>query len=288
MEYYNKHGRWIEAPKAKLKAIQTRFSRLLAQIETPDYLHSAVRKRSYVSNAQSHTVQGSTVKIDIKKFYGSARSAQVYSFLTEKLEWSADVAGMMTRLLTHNGHLPTGGSASPLLSFWVYKDLFDAVEQAAGGYSATFSLYVDDMTITGAFVRRRAIYDVRRLVGQSRLKAHKVKFFPSGAPKVVTGVVQTVRGAKVPYVRQGRIRDAVHTLRHAQTEDARYEALKPLVGRLCEATEIDPSTWKVRRDRAIRQKQAIERARLARQVAVPVIPAVADHEPAVVADAPWD
>ena len=263
MEYNNPSGRWIEAPKPKLKAVQKRFSRLLAQIDTPTYLHSAVRKRSYVSNAAGHSTAEPTVKIDVKKFYGSARSAQVHDFLTVKLQWSGDVAGLMTRILAHNGHLPTGGSASPLLSFWIYRDLFDAVASIATASGSTFSLYVDDMTITGNLVRRSTIHSVRQLVGGARLKAHKVKFFPRGAPKEITGVVQTVKGTKVPYVRQARIREAISILQSAGDDDQRLDALKPLIGRLCEAAEIDPATWKARRDRAIAHRKNIERERLA-------------------------
>ena len=140
---YDKGGRWIEAPKPHLKKVQERFAGLLAQIETPEYLHSAVRKRSYVSNAAGHTADRSTVKVDIKKFYRSARSAEVYAF---------------ARLL--------------------------------------------------------------------------------------------------------KIRDAEERLQAAMNDDERYEALKPLVGRLCEASQIDPITWKRRRDRAIEEIRAIERAKI--------------------------
>ncbi len=284
---YDQDGRWIEAPKPKIKAIHRRFAALLAQIETPDYLHSSVKKRSYVTNARDHVAEQSTAKVDIKKFYRSSRSGQVYSFLTNDLEWSGDVAGLMTRILTHNGHLPTGGNASPLLSFWVYKDLFDAVNEVARESSAVFSLYVDDMTLTGRFVRRKTIHDIRRLVGDVRLKAHKIKYFPPGTSKVITGVAQTKTGPKVPFPRQIRIREAEEALRRAQNNDERFDALKPLVGRLCEAAEIDPVTWRGKRDRAIREKQEIDRARIADTgiprgisvAATPNIPHAGDEPP---------
>ena len=49
-----KSGRIIEEPKPQLKLIHQRFARLLAQIETPDYLHSGVKGRSYITNANAH------------------------------------------------------------------------------------------------------------------------------------------------------------------------------------------------------------------------------------------
>jgi RNA-directed DNA polymerase len=61
-----KSGRIIEEPKARLKLIHQRFGRLLAQIETPDYLHSGVKGRSYITNANAHTADKPCIKLDIK------------------------------------------------------------------------------------------------------------------------------------------------------------------------------------------------------------------------------
>lgn len=258
---YDQDGRWIEAPKPEIKKVQRRFAELLSQIETPPYLHSGVKKRSYVTNADPHDVRNPTVKIDVKKFYQSSRSAQLYEFLTHRLQWAGDVAGLMVKILTLRGHLPTGGNASPLLSFWIYRDLFDSVNDFATDNGATFSLYIDDMTITGSFVTRKTLHDVRRLVGQSRLKAHKLKYFPSRVGRVITGVAMTRGGRKLPFERQALIAAAESRLNDAESVDERFEVLKPLVGRLCEAAEIDPATWLRRRDRAIAEKHQVERLR---------------------------
>src|SRR5438128_2438395 len=48
--------RTIEEPKAVLKAVHARVAWLLGQIETPEYLHSGVKKRSYITNAARHSV----------------------------------------------------------------------------------------------------------------------------------------------------------------------------------------------------------------------------------------
>src|SRR5690348_15966681 len=75
-----KTGRWIEEPKALLKIVQARVGWLLGQIETPDYLHSGVKKRSYITNAAKHSVDGGGVKLDVQKFFPSARAAAVCHF----------------------------------------------------------------------------------------------------------------------------------------------------------------------------------------------------------------
>jgi len=143
---------------------------LLSQIETPEYLHSAVKGRSYITNAYDHGASVGAIKLDVQKFYPNARSAEVFRFLCEELLWRRDVAGLGKALLTCRGHLPTGGNASPLLSFWAYKPMFDALAQLAELNGCVFTVYVDDMTMTGQLACRRLLHQARQILGLWRLK----------------------------------------------------------------------------------------------------------------------
>jgi len=294
MEYFNAKRRWIEEPKRKLKAVQKRFSLLLGQIKTPEYLHSAVRKRSYVSNARQHTVDLMTVKADVKAFYLSARSAEVFHFLTDVLEWEKDVAGLTVKLLTWKGHLPTGSSASPILSFWVYKHLFDAIDEMARSEDCIFTLYVDDITISGKMANRALLGRTRKLIGGARLRAHKMRVYPRKMPRLVTGVAQTVGGLKLPYQRRKLLDEAVAKMADACTLSEQSERIKPLLGRLCEAAEIDPVSWLAKRDKAIQKQKDIGLACLAESKFAdsPMISgrksARAPINPASLAFAPWE
>jgi RNA-directed DNA polymerase len=118
---FQHRGRQIQDPKPLLKKIHARVALLLARIETPDYLHSAIKGRSYITNAATHRELTSTVKLDVKKFYPSARAQAVFHFFLDRLHCARDVAGILTKLLTVDGCLPTGGNASPILSFWAYR-----------------------------------------------------------------------------------------------------------------------------------------------------------------------
>lgn len=266
MEFDIKTGRWIEDPKPALKKIHSRFAKLLAQIETPDYLHSAVKGSSYITNAAKHTAFSPSVKIDLKKFYISARSAEVFRFLTDVLEWERDVAGLTVKLLCCRGHLPTGGNASPILSFWAYKPLFDEVNQIALDAECEFSLYVDDMTITGSLACRRLMHRVRSVVGQHRQRAHKLHFFPRGQAKVITGVAQTVAGPRLPHKRHMKIRALNQEYRAAVTDAKRLVILQALIGRLCEAVEVDRQTWQQPAAMAIRERRKLNNRLMRRGV----------------------
>jgi len=115
-----KTGRPVEWPKPKLRAAHKRIANLLCRIVTPEFLHSAVRGKSYISNAAAHSADSRSVKIDIRKFFPSTRAQQVFHFFRDKMECAPDVAGVLTKLLTVDGHLATGSSASPILSYFAY------------------------------------------------------------------------------------------------------------------------------------------------------------------------
>src|SRR4051812_29293602 len=62
-------ARAIQWPKRRLQAVHARVHTLLSRVEVPAYLYSAVKGKSYVSNAAAHDPMMPTVKIDIKKFF---------------------------------------------------------------------------------------------------------------------------------------------------------------------------------------------------------------------------
>jgi len=79
------------------------------------------------------------IKLDIRKFFPSSSSHYVQRFFEEVLEYPPDVASRARRLLTYDGHLPTGGNASTILSFWAYKPLFDEIDALAKAQGSAVS-----------------------------------------------------------------------------------------------------------------------------------------------------
>jgi hypothetical protein len=104
-------SRAIQWPKRRLQSIHARVHTLLSRVAVPEYLHSAVKGRSYVSNAAAHAGAASVVKIDVKKFFPSVSRAAIFRFFEQSLKCRRDVAGLLADILTYNGHLPTGGAA---------------------------------------------------------------------------------------------------------------------------------------------------------------------------------
>jgi hypothetical protein len=251
-----KSGRTIEEPKPHLKLVQQRFARLLAQIETPEYLHSGVKGRSYITNANAHGADLPCIKLDIKKFFPSSSSHYVQRFFEEVLEYPPDVASRAKRLLTYDGHLPTGGNASTILSFWAYKPMFDEIEALAKRHQCEFSLYVDDMSITGMFANRKCQQEARRIVSRYALRAHKAKAFSSGQPRILTGIAKTRRGREVPHRRAKGIAQLEHKVAVASSADDKLKLYPSLIGKLSEAAVVDP-TWAGRKDAVVRARRRL-------------------------------
>ena len=252
-----KSGRIIEEPKPQLKLIHQRFARLLAQIETPDYLHSGVKGRSYITNANAHGADDACVKLDIKKFFPSSSSHHVQRFFEDVLEYPPDVASRAKQLLTHDGHLPTGGNASPILSFWAYKPMFDEIDTLARENDCEFTLYVDDMSITGVFANRKFQQAARKIIARYGLRAHKAKTFSPNQPRVLTGIAKTRRGREVPHRRAKGIAQLEQQEAEAETTADKLRGMPSLIGKLSEAAIVDPS-WTARKNAAVQRRRKMK------------------------------
>lgn len=238
-------GRPIQQPKPVLAQVHKRVATLLSRIETPDFLHSAVKGRSYISNASGHDPGMPSVKIDLRKFYPSTRSQAVFHFFLDRMKCDRDVAGILAKLLTVDGHLATGSSVSPILSYFAYEDMFLEMEALAKARGCLMSCYVDDMVFTGPGATRELIYRAIQVVRKFRLWGHKTKIFMAGQSKIITGVAVTKVGGRLPNRRQAAITGDLVRLRTATSDQERLEIMSGLVGRLYEAAQIDQA-WTVK------------------------------------------
>lgn len=253
-----KTGRPIQQPKPLLAGVHRRVGVLLSRIETPDFLHSAIKGRSYISNAFRHDPNQPTVKIDVRKFYPSTRAQAVFHFFRDRMMCDGDVAGMLARLLTVDGHLATGSSASPILSYFAYDDMFAEIEALAVDRGSEMTCYVDDMIFTGPGATRRLIFDIIKVVRRYRLWGHKTKVFKAGQPKVITGVAVTRFGGRLPNKRQKAINGDLSLIKGATNDNDRVKIMRRLLGRVYEAAQVDPS-WMSKAKALAAQKRELEK-----------------------------
>ena len=258
----NNYKRWLEKktnrpiqePKTELARLHRRVADLLSRIETPDFLYSAKKGCSYISNAEQHDPYEPTIKIDIRKFYPSARAQEVYHFFRDRMKCCGDVAGLLARLLTVDGHLATGSSVSPILSYFAYEEMFHEINKLAISRGCKMTCYVDDMVFTGANATRKLYYDLIPIVRRHHLRIHKVKRFQSGQPKVITGVAVTGSGSQLPHKQRRKMEEGRKALKIADTDKKKLDILKSLTGQMFAAAQID----KIWRPRALRMNEKLQ------------------------------
>jgi len=181
--------RQVEVPKPILERIHRRLFVLLERINKPTYLQSGIKGRSYITNAKLHIGHVPLVKLDVKKFYPSVDSARVYRFFNTVLLCSPDVSGLLTKLTTCEGHIPTGSCVSQLLAFFAAKPMFDELDCLAAKHGLKFSCYVDDLTFSGSLATPSLLWGAKQVVHAHGFGYHKDHFYTAEQDKLVTGVM---------------------------------------------------------------------------------------------------
>jgi RNA-directed DNA polymerase len=234
-------ARPIQWPKRRLQIIHTRIHKLLSRVAVPKYLHSAVRGKSYVSNAAAHDPKMPTIKIDVKKFFPSVSRVVIFNFFAGPLKCRRDVAGLLADILTFDTHLPTGSAASPIIAYYSFKPMFDEIARFAESLGLTMTCYVDDMALSGLRANKSVLYAIKGIIALYGLKSHKAHAFSGSQPKVVTGVCNTTAGSRVPNKLHLKIKNGFDALAKAQNSVEQDKVLRPLLGRLEAAAQIDPA-----------------------------------------------
>ncbi|CAB3689928.1 MULTISPECIES: reverse transcriptase family protein [Achromobacter] len=236
-------ARWVQNPVPELKAILARITKLLSRVRVPDYCHGATPGRSYRSNAQAHVGAQSVATFDLKDFFPTTTSKQVFQFFSKDLECAPDVAGLLTDLCTHGHVLPTGAPTSPILAYWANRRLFETIDRRGKVLRLKLSVYVDDITLSGDAIPRSLADQIEGIVKSHghKLSGHKTKIFGPSRPKHVTGVVITGQSLRVPHARFHKAR-AIRIALYAE-KDSRKRVLlaAKLCGLLGEAAFLDPA-----------------------------------------------
>lgn len=229
--------REVQEPFGATMRAHYRFVKLLDSIQRPEFLHSATRRRSNITNAEKHKGGESVVKTDIKSFYQNTTFNHVKSFFYNDLDWSHDIAKMMASICTVNRHLPTGSCLSPLLSYWVHRQVFETIENLCKSKNVTLTLYVDDLTLSGKLASKQLLKKVKNLIGQRGLQTHKDVLIAPKHAATVTGVIVDGNEVRVPNQHRLKIMNAIDDVVSGKSDQ-----LDRLNGQIAYAGAIEPKT----------------------------------------------
>ncbi len=235
----NGKPRIIESPKPELKELHQRLQLLFSRIKTPDYLHSGIKGRSYITNAAAHVGGRWGAKTDIAKFYPSTTHRQVYVGLMREFKCSGDVSKMLADLCTYDGHIPTGSPISMSLAFYSHKQTFDQIYLAMLKRGISMTVYVDDLTLSGAFRMGLPLALLKKAISSIGLSCHKTKRFSFDRPIVITGVVVAEGTLRLPNKRHLKIADNLRLMSDESDLDQRRILAPRLLGQINEAASVD-------------------------------------------------
>ena len=235
--------RMCHDPKPKMKAIHKRLQILLNRIAPPEYLHSATKGRSYITNAAAHLDNDVLHKLDVRNFFNSTTYKHVFDFFKNTMQCTIDVATLLSRVVTYNDHLPTGSPISPILAYFAHKPLFDEIYEASAHDDVKMTCYVDDLSFSGGRVPKCVLGKAKEGIVKRGLKYHKEKRFQEGDTKIVTGVALRGDQMLLPNKRHKKIYDEKQRSLTTEDQKEKQTLVRKLISRTGEAARIEPQLF---------------------------------------------
>lgn len=169
--------RTLEIPYYFLKKIQ---KSLLVEVfnKIPTHPKLFGTKRTSIKDAvQAHTKKEMVITMDIKNFFPSTKSYIIKNRLI-KNGASAEIAGLLTRLITYKNHLPQGAPTSSCIARIVLHPLALEIESYLSNIpSADFSIYADDITLSGPHGIKRIKNSIQKLLSRYKYEINRSKVY---------------------------------------------------------------------------------------------------------------
>ena len=184
-------GNWrhVDNPDADLKDLQREIGRrILSPVPLPPRM-LGISHGSTRDHAGVHVGKSVVVILDLRECFFSTKDRRVFQIFTDRVGCAPAVAALLTRLVTVNCALPEGAPTSPKLAALALVPLYEELEELAREMELDFSMYVDDIALSG----RRAELAIGRALQVLhrhgyRARACKIRVMRANASQRVTGL----------------------------------------------------------------------------------------------------
>ncbi|WP_170560927.1 hypothetical protein [Ruegeria atlantica] len=206
-------------PEGRLRSVHERLKYHLSKIAQPSYLMSPRKGRAQRDNAVAHLEAAQFLTLDLKQFYPSTTRQMIRNSLMEQFKMEADVAGLIAHVATADDRACFGSPLTPVLASLVHRPMFDRIADRCVEDDLSYTVWVDDLTISGLRITGNFRADVRKLVAQSGLKSHKLRTQTGNRPVFVTGIGIVGANLIVPKRLELRSKELWTELKAAQTQE---------------------------------------------------------------------
>jgi RNA-directed DNA polymerase len=168
--------------KGRLKEVQARIKNtILKKIPWPDYVYGGVKGKDNVRNAKVH--QGKKYKFctDLKDFFPSVNPKMVYNGLVDQ-GFSADVAGMLTKLTTYKGQVPQGAPTSTHIANVAFLETDAKISKLCEQSNITYTRFVDDLAFSSQDAFKELTFDIIAIILSDFYKiSHRKTMYAEGS-----------------------------------------------------------------------------------------------------------
>lgn len=167
--------RKLEIPYLILKNFQKKLlKKILHKIPSHDKLYGSPGT-SIKRAVAEHVKKATVITMDIKDFFPSIKVFKVKNAFVRNGA-TIDVAEILSRLVTHKNHLPQGAPTSPCIGRLVLQQFADEFEKLLKKIpKSSFSIYVDDITISGPAKIKRIQNTVGKMLNRHGFEINKNK-----------------------------------------------------------------------------------------------------------------
>lgn len=256
-------------PVARLRGVHERLKFHLNKVKQPNYLFSPRKNRGQRDNALVHLNQDQYLTLDLKQFYPSTTEAMVRSWFRDELGMYDDVAGFLTHLSTIDGKVSFGSPLTPVLCTLIHRAMFDRIAEVCDLRGLRYSVWVDDLTISGKFIPREILHEIRAVLREHGFKSHKIKYRTGNRPVFITGIGVVGASLVAPNSFNRKIKELWENYHEAVTEHEREAVTLKLLSHLGTLRHIAGENSKLgqkaanemnslRQKRAKRQRKAVK------------------------------
>lgn len=219
-------------PVGRLRAAHERMKFHLTKIVQPSYLMSPRKGKAQRDNAETHLGACEYLTLDLKQFYPSTTRSMIRNSLIEQFGMAPDVAGLIAHLGTADDRACFGSPLTPVLASIVHRPMFDAISDLCSAEDLSYTVWVDDLTISGERISGEFRASVRKVVTDHGLRSHKLRLRTGNRAVFITGVGIVGAHLIVPRYMELRSSEFWHNLESAVTFDAVDSASRKLLAHL--------------------------------------------------------
>lgn len=234
--------RTISQPSKKLKGLQ---SWILVNILNNTHVSPSCkgfkRKSSTLDNALPHLGANTILNLDIKDFFPSVNSNQVFSVF-KSLGYNDLISTVFSNICTYKDALPQGSPCSPIIANLASWKLDLRVLGYVGKRGITYTRYADDLSFSGLSPSNvvKILPMIDNIINSEGFKLNhkKTRISGSARAKIVTGLVISEERVGIGREKYKTLRAKIHhlTLVGEQTNE---ELLRHVEGWLSYLNSVD-------------------------------------------------